>query len=98
MTRKRALDDPEIAATAWGRFRRLIGWMALAGACCVAAALLLLRWWTGPMPIHMIIATALGVWLTFMLGTGLMALVFLSAGTGHDDEVIDRVKEDYDEQ
>jgi hypothetical protein len=46
------------------------------------------------MPVHMIIATILGVWLTFMLGTGLMALVFLSAGTGHDDQVMDRLKDE----
>ncbi|KEQ52533.1 hypothetical protein [Sphingobium chlorophenolicum] len=94
MTRKQALDDPEIARTAWRRFRRIMGWMALTGALCVGAALLFLRWWAGPMPIHMIIATILGVWLTFMLGTGLMALAFLSSGTGHDEQVLDRMKDE----
>lgn len=93
MTR-RALDDPQIAATAWTRFRRMMGWMALGGALCVALALLALHVWSGPMPIHMIIATVLGVWLTFMLGTGLMALVFLSHGTGHDDQIMDRLKDE----
>ena len=34
--------------------------------------------------IHMLIATALGVGLTVLLGTGLMALSFLSARSGHD--------------
>lgn len=94
MTRKQALDDPEIARNAWARFRRIMLWMALGGALCVGAALAVLRWWTGPMPIHMIIATILGVWLTFMLGTGLMALTFLSSGTGHDEQVIDRMKDE----
>ena len=94
MTRKFALDDPQIATTAWRRFRRLMGWMALGGAVCVGAALLALWIWAGPLPIHMIIATTLGVWLTFMLGTGLMALAFLSAGTGHDEQVMDRLKEE----
>lgn len=94
MTRKFALDDPQIAANAWRRFRRLMGWMALGGAACVGAALLALWIWAGPLPIHMIIATILGVWLTFMLGTGLMALAFLSAGTGHDEQVMDRLKEE----
>lgn len=94
MTRKFALDDPQIATTAWRRFRRLMGWMALGGAACVGAALLALWIWAGPLPIHMIIATTLGVWLTFMLGTGLMALAFLSAGTGHDEQVMDRLKEE----
>lgn len=44
------------------------------------------------MPIHMIIATALGVFFTFMLGTALMGLLFLSSGTGHDEQVEDRMK------
>lgn len=94
MTRKEALDDPQIAATAWGRFRHIMGWMALAGILCVVAALLFLRWWTGTLPLHMAIATTLGVWLTFMLGTGLMALAFLSHGTGHDEQVMDRLKDE----
>jgi peptidoglycan/LPS O-acetylase OafA/YrhL len=94
MTGRHALDDPQIAAIAWRRFRRIMTWMALVGAICVALALALLHIWTGPMPIHMIIATMIGVWTTFMLGTGLMALVFLSAGTGHDEQVIDRMKDE----
>lgn len=94
MTRKQGLDDPEVAKVAWGRFRRIMLWMALGGALCVGAALILLHLWTGPMPIHMVIATILGVWLTFMLGTGLMALTFLSSGTGHDEQVIDRMKDE----
>lgn len=96
MTRKYALDDPHVAATAWSRFRRMMGWMALGGGLCVAMALLGLYWWAGPMPIHMIAATTIGVWLTFMLGTGLMALAFLSHGTGHDDQVMDRLKGEID--
>ena len=94
MTRRQALDNPQIAATAWRRFRTIMAWMALGGAVCVGLALLFLHWWSGPMPIHMVIATILGVWLTFMLGTGLMALVFLSHGTGHDEQVIDRLKDE----
>ncbi|ETI63126.1 MAG: hypothetical protein COA80_03075 [Leeuwenhoekiella sp.] len=94
MTRKEALDDPQIAATAWARFRRIMAWMALGGGICVAAALFFLYWWTGGLPIHMAIATILGVWLTFMLGTGLMALAFLSSGTGHDEQVMDRLKDE----
>ncbi len=94
MTRKQALDDPQIAATAWARFRRIMAWMALGGAICVGLALLFLHWWAGQLPFHMAIATILGVWLTFMLGTGLMALTFLSSGTGHDEQVIDRLKDE----
>ena len=88
------LDDPQTAATAWRRFRRIMLWMAVGGALCVGIALICLRLWAGPMPFHMILATILGVWLTFMLGTALMALVFLSSGTGHDDQVIDPLKDE----
>ena len=94
MRDKQGLDDPRIAATAWGRFRRIMLWMALGGALCVGVALGCLRLWAGPMPLHMILATVIGVWLTFMLGTGLMALVFLSSGTGHDDQVMDPLKDE----
>lgn len=94
MTRKHALDDPQIAATAWTRFRHIMGWMALGGAVCVGLALTFLYWRSGALPIHMVIATILGVWLTFMLGTGLMALAFLSSGTGHDEQVMDRLKDE----
>lgn len=71
-------------------------WMAAGGAVCVVVALVFLHLATGPMPVHMIIATIIGVWLTFMLGTGLMALVFLSSGTGHDEQVVDRLKDEAD--
>lgn len=68
-------------------------WMALLGVACVAGVLGWL-WMKGfPLPIHVIIATFLGVWLTVMLGTGLMALAFLSSGTGHDEQVQDRISE-----
>ncbi len=96
MREKQSLDNPQIAAVAWARFRRMMMWMALAGAVCVGLALLFLRLSAGPMPLHMVIATILGVWLTFMLGTGLMALVFLSSGTGHDEQVMDRMKDEVD--
>ncbi|HEX7875188.1 MAG TPA: hypothetical protein VF489_01235 [Sphingobium sp.] len=94
MSDKQGLDNPQIAAIAWARFRRIMLWMALGGAVCVGIALFCLHLWAGPMPIHMILATILGVWLTFMLGTGLMALVFLSSGTGHDQQSIDRMKDE----
>ncbi|MGK2912207.1 MAG: hypothetical protein ACSLE1_20780 [Sphingobium sp.] len=92
MKRAKALDDPEIAATAWGRYRRLMLWMVLGALVCVGVAIAVLWYWTGPMPLHMIIATAIGVFFTFMLGTGLMGLLFLSNGSGHDEQIEDRMK------
>jgi len=96
MVRKTGLDDPQVAAIAWGRFRRLMRWMALGGLLCVIAVLGVLYLMGTPMPPHMIIATSAGVWCTFMLGTGLMSLVFLSSGTGHDEQVEDLMKLDSD--
>lgn len=36
--------------------------------------------------VHMLVATALGVGLTVLLGTSLMSLTFLSASSGHDEQ------------
>lgn len=92
MSDRRALDDPKIAMAAWGRYRRLMKWMALTGAGLVLVALAALRWWGVPMPLHMVIATSLGVWTTFMLGTALMSLAFLSSNTDHDAQIDDRLE------
>jgi len=35
--------------------------------------------------VHMLIATALGIGLTVLVGTGLMTLVFISNSSGHDE-------------
>ena len=83
---RRRRADYERAAEAWARYRKMMSWMALAAAAAVALALLYL-WATGaPMRLHLVIATALGVGLTVLIGTGLMGLVFLSSRSGHDEE------------
>lgn len=94
MSRKSALDDPKIADTAWRRFRRLMAWMGLWGALCVLLVLGYLYWSGSPMRLHLVIATSLGIWFTFMLGTALMSLAFLSSGTGHDEQIEDFLKEE----
>ena len=70
---------------AWLRYKKMMRWMALAAFLAVLAALTFLRATGTPMPIHMVIATSLGVGLSILLGTGLMGLVFLSDTGGHDD-------------
>lgn len=78
------LSDPDYAAFAWGRFRRIMRWMAVAALVAVIGALLYL-WISGaPLTLHLVIATIAGVFFTVMLGTGLMGLAFLSSGSGHD--------------
>jgi len=46
----------------------------------------------------LIIATALGVGLTVLLGSGLMLLMFLSAESGHDEAATPRIHEYKEEE
>lgn len=90
---RNGLDDPAYAAKAWARYRRLLRWMGLASAVCAGLAIWALWHWVGPLPIHMAIATALGVGLSVLMAAALMGLIFLSSGTGHD-EAVERFSED----
>ena len=68
------------------RFRRIMRVLALLAVVVAALAVALVaRGDTGFHP-HMLIATALGVGLTVLLGTGLMTLAFLSSSSGHDEQ------------
>ena len=87
MTRHSPLDDPQIAAHAWARFKRLMWWMF--GVTILVVTVFMAMLWTRdePVSIHFYIATALGVGFATMLMSALMGLVFLSSGTGHDESV-----------
>ena len=69
------------------RFRRTMAWMAVAAFVCVLLALIYLKSFGEEVSIHMQIATILGVGLSVLVGTGLMALIFLSSRSGHDENV-----------
>jgi len=73
-------------ASLWARFRRIMGWMALAAGVAVLLALIYLKSFGDPVPLHMQIATILGVGFTVLVGTALMGLVFLSSRSGHDED------------
>ena len=91
------LDDPEAAAHAWARYRRLMKGMAIVSFGAVVLALGWLRFTMGDqLTIHMMIATAAGVGLSVMLGAALMGLVFLSSGSGHDEAIEDPFENDPD--
>jgi uncharacterized membrane protein len=79
------------------RFRRIMGWMALAAVVSVLLALIWLKSFGDPLPIHAQIATILGVGLTVLVGTGLMTLVFLSSRSGHDEDAARGARNDEDE-
>jgi uncharacterized protein (DUF2062 family) len=83
-----AARDPralERSHRAWIRYKKMMRWMALASVLTVIAALAYLKATDTPMPLHMVIATSLGVGLSVLLGTALMGLLFLSDSGGHDD-------------
>jgi hypothetical protein len=78
--------DLERAHRAWLHYRRTTRWMVLASAAAAGLAILYL-WLTGtPMKLHLVIATLAGVFLSVLLGTGLMGLLFASNLSGADDE------------
>jgi len=93
MTTGPGLDDKSQAQFAWARFRRIL-WAMGAASIAVALAVVAFLWWTsGPLPWLFIAFVIFGVFATMMLAALLMGLMFLSSGTGHDDQVIDRVSE-----
>lgn len=83
------LDNPEYAAFVWGRYKRLMAWMTLLSFAMALSVVGWLWWSMGFMPLLMGIFVGLGVFLTVMLATALTALMFLSAGSGHDEQVED---------
>jgi hypothetical protein len=68
------------------RFWRIFRLLALLAAVIAAIAVFLVNEGDPTLHINMLIATALGVFCTVLLGTVLMSLVFLSAESGHDDQ------------
>ncbi|MGB3712768.1 MAG: hypothetical protein WA985_13875 [Erythrobacter sp.] len=91
MANKSPLDDPENAAHAWARYRRIMRILLAVTAGVVVLALGILFAFNGMVSVHFYIAVALGISFTMLLGGGLMGLVFLSSGTGHDDSVDNRL-------
>ena len=89
MANKSPLDDPEKAAFAWARYRRLMRFMFLLTTSTVIIAIAILYKFNGMVSVHFYIATALGIGFAMLLMSALMGLVFLSSGTGHDENVMD---------
>lgn len=88
------LDDPRYAAFAWGRFKRILWWMAGVAALASVVAVGMMWWALGWMGIHIAIATVLGTFCTIMMTAALMGLMFLSSASGHDEQVIDPLKDE----
>jgi peptidoglycan/LPS O-acetylase OafA/YrhL len=75
----------EAPALAWSRYWKMMKWMALASAAAAALAVAYLKATSDSMPWPMVLATIAGVFLSVLLGTALMGLLFLSDRSGYDD-------------
>jgi hypothetical protein len=76
------------------RFWRIFRLLALLSIVIAAIAVVLVTRGAGEVHASLIIATALGIGLTVLLGTALMTLVFLSNSSGHDDATTPRIQDD----
>jgi hypothetical protein len=78
------------------RFWRIFRLLALLSIIVAVIAVVLVTRGEGEIHASLIIATAVGVGFTMLLGSALMTLVFLSASSGHDDEAAPRINQDKD--
>jgi hypothetical protein len=78
-------------------FWRIFRLLALLSILIAGIAVVLVARGDPTVHIHMLIATALGIGLTVLLGTGLMTLVFISSSSGHDEQVTHFHQENIDE-
>ena len=76
------------------RFWRIFRLLAPLSVVIAAIAVILVARGPGPMPIHLVVATALGVGFTVLLGSSLMALMFLSSRSGADDAAAPRLHDE----
>ena len=83
------LADPEnaraVLISTYSQWSWLFALVTLVGAIGYLALL-------GELTTHMVIATLLGVFFTFVLGAGLFALAFFSDKSGHDQSIDDATR------
>lgn len=79
------------------RFWRIFRLLAVLSIVIAAIAVILVARGDPATHVHMLIATALGVGMTVLLGTALMTLAFLSSSSGHDQEASRTHQENDDE-
>ena len=77
------LNPPPPVKAALVAFKRLIFWLVVAGTMMSIAAILYLSR-SGPLIGTWVFTVIIGVFVSIVLGGGLMALGFFSANGGHD--------------
>ena len=92
--------DPVPSPRHWlmKRFWRIFRLLALLSIVIAALGVVLVTRGEGEVHGSLIIATALGIGFTVLIGTGLMTLVFLSSSSGHDDVAAPHIHQDKDSQ
>ena len=86
--------DPAPPLEPLKQFLSLMRWGALFSLAVAALAVVLVAQGDETVHVHMLIATALGVGLSVMLGIALMSLVFLSSRMGQDANAADHKQKD----
>jgi len=76
------------------QFLKIMRWAALFSLAIAALAVVMVARGDTGIHLHMLIATALGVGLTVLLGIALMTLAFLSNRVGHDAAAADHQQKD----
>jgi uncharacterized BrkB/YihY/UPF0761 family membrane protein len=79
------------------RFWRIFRLLILLSVVIAIIAVVLVTQGAGEIHASLIIATALGVGFTVLLGTSLMTLMFLSAESGHDEAAGERIHHEEEE-
>ena len=80
------------------RFWRIFRLLALLSIVIAAIAVVLVMRGASEVHASLIIATALGIGLTVLLGSALMTLVFISSSSGHDDAATPHIRDESDDQ
>ena len=78
-------------------FLKIMRWGALFALAIAGLAVMLVAQGDETVHIHMLIATALGVGLSVLLGIALMTLVFLSSRMGQDADAANHKQRDENE-
>ena len=87
---------PDAARRSWQRYRRIFGFVGALALGSAIVAVIALYIAIGEFQLHASIAMAIGIGLSILLGGGLMGLVFLSSGTGHDERSRDATEKKRD--
>jgi hypothetical protein len=83
-------------AKALAEFWRMVGWIIVIAALMAGGAILYLSLTVG-LDLHLVIATLGGVFISVVLGCGLMAASFFSNKSGHDQVVSDATRQQDEE-